>query len=62
MYLFKSYTLTWWQFGLLKTAMIAFGLALGATFPATFAAWLPVLWVLFIVFSVYLMYVTFKQM
>ena len=31
---FKSYTLTWWQFSLLKTAIIAFGLALGASWPA----------------------------
>jgi hypothetical protein len=59
---FKDYTLTWWQFGLLKTAMMAFGLAVGASWPATFGSLVPVLWVLFIIPSIYLMYVAFKQM
>lgn len=61
MQLFKSYTLTWWQFSLLKTAMIAFGAALGATWPAAVGSWIPVLWIVFIVFGTYLMFVTFKQ-
>jgi hypothetical protein len=62
MHPFKSYTLTWWQFSLLKTAMIAFGLALGASLPAVIEGWIPLLWVLFIVPGTYLMVVAFKQM
>jgi hypothetical protein len=62
MNLFKSYTLTWWQFGLLKTALIAFGLAIGASWPAVVSGWVPVLWVIFIIPSIYLMSVAVKQM
>lgn len=58
---FKSYTLPWWQSGLLKTAMIAFGLAMGASGPAAFAGWISVLWVIFTVPGIYLMVVVFKQ-
>ena len=41
---FRSYTLEWWQIGLLKISMIAFGIALGATWPGVFAGWLAPLW------------------
>lgn len=59
---FKSYTLTWWQFGLLKTAMIGFGLAVGASWPAVLGSWIPLLWVIFLVPGIYLMFVAYKQM
>jgi hypothetical protein len=59
---FKNYSLTWWQFGLLKTAMIAFGLAVGATWPGLFAEWLSILWIVFLLPSIYLMFIAFRQM
>jgi hypothetical protein len=61
MYLFKDYTLRWWQVSLLKISMVAFGLAVGATWPGAFAGWIGLLWVLFIVPAVSLTFITFKQ-
>ena len=60
MYPFQSYTLEWWQIGLLKISMIAFGIALGATWPGVFAGWLAPLWLVFIAGAVYMKYVGFK--
>ena len=59
---FTDFTLAWWQVGLLKLSMVAFGLAVGATWPGAFAGWIGLLWVLFAVPAVYLTFVTFRQM
>ncbi len=57
---FKSYTLTWWQVGLLKVSMLALGLVVGATYPEAFATWTVLLWVLFAIPAAYLTFVEFK--
>lgn len=62
MKIFKTYDFQWWQIGLLKLSMVAFGLAVGATWPAAFAGSLTFLWIVFIVTAAYLTYVGLKQM
>ena len=57
---FKSYTLTWWQVGLLKVSMLALGLVVGATYPEAFATWIVFLWILFAIPAAYLTFVEFK--
>jgi uncharacterized membrane protein len=63
MKIFKDYTLHWWQFGLLKLSLIAFGILLGSRWANMFST--PpitiVLLVLFIVPSLYLIAITLKQ-
>ena len=39
MSLFKSFTLTWWQAGLLKLAAACVGIIIGATWPEIFVPW-----------------------
>ncbi len=58
---FKSFTLTWWQGGLFKLSMVALGLALGVTCPGVFAAWLPMLWVVFALAAGYITWVWLRQ-
>lgn len=58
---FQDYTLAWWQIGLLKIAMIAFGLAAGASWPGAFQGWLLWLWAVFILLSAYLVAVGIRQ-
>ncbi len=57
----KSFTLSWWQAGLLKLSMLALGLAVGATWPEVFVAWRNMLVVLFLVPAFYLSYVWLNQ-
>ena len=57
MYLFKNVTFTWWQVGFLKFVMLAFGIAIGTTWPWVFVDYVNTLLALGIVFSVYLAYV-----
>lgn len=59
---FRSYIFTWWQLGLLKTSMLAIGLALGATWPELFAKWRVVLWIVFLIPAIYLIVLSFQQM
>ncbi len=57
---FQSYTLEWWQVSILKLSMIAFGIAVGATWPGVFAGWLASLWLFFVVTAVYMIFVGLK--
>ncbi len=59
---FKSYTLTWWQVGLLKVSMLALGLVIGATWPEEFETWTVLLWILFATPAAYLTFVGFRLM
>jgi len=58
---FKSYTLTWWQIGIFKLALLAIGVSIGAYWHDIFAGSLVVLIVIAIVASAYTMYVALKQ-
>jgi len=61
MKLFKSYTLTWWQIGILKLALLAAGTAIGAYWHGFFGANLMALVVIAVVASAYVAYVTLKR-
>jgi hypothetical protein len=61
MNLFKSFTLKWWQGSLFKLSMIAFGLAVGATWPELFVRWITVLWLFFIASGLYITWLWWKQ-
>ena len=38
---FKTYTVTWWQVGLLKVSLIALGILIGSTWYEFFGRWTP---------------------
>ena len=63
MNVFRDYTFHWWQFGLLKVCMIAFGVLLGVYGAEYFQS--PTvrlgLLILFVVPAVYLMSITLKR-
>ncbi len=58
---FKSYTLRWWQGSILKIALLALGIAIGATWPEFFAGWTGALLVLFLALGGYITVVWWKQ-
>jgi len=51
--IFKSFTLKWWQAGLIKISMIALGIVIGATWSEALYEWRIVLLLLFIFPSLY---------
>jgi len=58
---FKSYTFSWWQIGIFKLALLAFGAAVGAYWHGFFRANLTALIVIAIVASVYIVCISLKQ-
>lgn len=61
MNIFKSTTLTWWQLGLLKWAVLAIGIAVGAEWAEVFTPYTLVLVVAGLVVSLYLALVWAKH-
>jgi len=61
MNIFKSTTLTWWQLGLLKWAVLAIGIAVGAEWADIFAPFIVVLVVAGLLVSLYLAVVWAKN-
>lgn len=61
MNIFKSFTLKWWQGSLLKIAMIAGGVAIGAYWSNFFAPYLIQLIVVALVAGAYISYVWWRQ-
>jgi len=57
MHIFKSTTLTWWQLGMLKWAVLCIGIAVGAEWADFFAPYKIVLLVAGLLVSVYLAFV-----
>lgn len=57
MHLFKDYTFTWWQVGLLKTYVAAGALLLGSYFPEFIVQYRSVLIILFVLLLGYFLYV-----
>ena len=62
MRIIKDYTMRWWQVSLLKVSMMAFGLAVGATWPGAFEGRLLWLWLIFALPAAYLGYVFYPEM
>lgn len=63
MNIFKVYSYRWWEIGLLKISLIAFGILIGSYWEEFFMeeSVIPLLWVLFIIPAVYLVIVSLKQ-
>jgi uncharacterized membrane protein YgaE (UPF0421/DUF939 family) len=59
--LFKNTTLTWWQLGLLKIAVLAIGIVIGSHWSDIFVGYTTVLLIVGGVSSVYLGIVWFKR-
>jgi len=57
----KPTTLTWWQLGLLKWAVLFIGIAVGATWPDVFRQYVGLLLVVGLVISCYLGSVWFRN-
>jgi hypothetical protein len=58
---FKSFTLKWWQTGLLKLSMISLGIILGIYWQGFFHQWIVIVTIVFIVPALYLVRVWWEQ-
>jgi len=61
MKIFKNYTFTWWQIGLLKLSLLCFGLILGSNWPIVFVPYTWCLLLVFLITALYLMTISLKQ-
>jgi hypothetical protein len=61
MNIFRSFNLKWWQASLFKISMVAFGVALGATWPEVFAKWISFIWLVFLTTAMYVTYIWWRQ-
>jgi len=59
MKLFRNYTMTWWQVGLLKTYVMVVGLLVGSYFASYVIALTVPLLIIFVVLAVYFIYQMF---
>ncbi|PIR98176.1 MAG: hypothetical protein COT89_00475 [Candidatus Colwellbacteria bacterium CG10_big_fil_rev_8_21_14_0_10_42_22] len=58
---FKPITLKWWQVGVVKVALISFGILVGIVWSSFFEAWIPTLLALLIVSWAYLVAIWFRN-
>jgi len=61
MNIFKTFTFKWWQAALLKVSLLSLGLMIGAAWADIFNAWRPELLVLFVLSTVYVTWLWWKQ-
>ena len=61
MNILKPITLLWWQVSIFKLSLISAGVYIGATWPELFEKWTTVILVIFIVTTLYLLPVWFKN-
>ncbi len=61
MNLFKSYTFTWWQIGILKLALLSLGAVIGAYWHDFFGANLTAFIIIAIIASIIIMFIALKQ-
>jgi hypothetical protein len=61
MNIFRNYTLTWWQIGIFKLALLSLGVAIGSYWANTFLPYIPVLIALALVLGIYIAFVSFRQ-
>jgi len=60
--IFKSYTFTWWQIGIFKLALLAFGAAIGAYWHDFFGANLVALIIIAVIASICIVFTILKQL
>jgi hypothetical protein len=61
MNIFKSFTLTWWQLGLLKLSLVCVGIIFGVYFQAFFLKWIVLVTIAFVVPAIYVGSVWIEQ-
>lgn len=61
MHLFKNFNLSWWQVGVFKLTILAFGVAIGAYWSGFFLPYLMPLIIVFLAGGVYLFFVWWKE-
>ncbi|MFA6257875.1 MAG: hypothetical protein WC671_02600 [Candidatus Paceibacterota bacterium] len=61
MNIFKNYTYSWWQVGLLKLALFSFGLAVGAYWHEVFSQYITLLIVLGVILAIYIGFISFRK-
>lgn len=61
MNLFKSFTLSWWQTGMLKFSLFAIGLAIGSHWASVVAPYAVPLFIVGFFAGLYLLVVWFRQ-
>lgn len=59
--IFRNYTFTWWQVGILKLALLSLGVAIGSYFANTLLPYFPVLIILALMLGIYIAFVSFRQ-
>lgn len=59
--IFRNYTFTWWQVGLLKLGLLSLGVAIGSYCQATFAPYTAALVVLGLGLGAYIGWISFRQ-
>jgi len=61
MKIFKNYTYSWWQIGLLKLALLCFGVAIGAYWHEVFSGYITILIVAGIILGIYIGFISLKK-
>ncbi len=61
MKLFREYTMSWWQVGLLKAYVFIFGLIIGSYFVDVVQQYMTVLVLLFVALAAYFIYILFTD-
>lgn len=61
MKIFKNYTFTWLQVGVLKTALLLVGIAIGASWPQIFEQYTTILAVIGLLLGIYIAAISFKD-
>jgi hypothetical protein len=59
--IFRNYTFTWWQVGLLKLALLSLGIAIGSYCQETFVPYATALAVLGILLGLYIAWISFRR-
>ena len=59
--IFRNYTFTWWQVGLLKLALFSLGIAIGSYCQATFLPYATVLAILGLGLGAYIGWISFRH-
>lgn len=61
MNIFKNYTYSWWQIGILKLSLLAFGVAIGAYWQEFFSQYISALATIGVVSGIYMIAVSLKN-